>query len=290
MIARKPLPEAVVRAMDAAERLLGEPMGIDDLARAAGLSRFHFHRVFRQSVGEPAGAFVERLRLERAAFLLLAGEITITELAWEVGFRNPETFARRFRARFDVAARDYRRHQLDLWKRLGLDAGRDPGGPGGPIEIDELPALELAFERTIAPLDDDEGFTFDPEASPWSELARVSGVLVGRTLDAPGITQPGCVRVDRGAIVEGTRATPGLCRARLARGPHAIVTVAGRGPAPPIVYQRLFVWALGGPYRLAPGPVVEICHDDKVLVCQPVREHFGGSAWFPSSGSRSVGR
>jgi transcriptional regulator GlxA family with amidase domain len=112
MTFRDPLPEPVVRAMDAAERLLGEPIGLNDLARAAGLSRFHFHRVFRHAVAEPAAAFVERLRLERAALLLLAGEIPITELAWEVGFRNPETFARRFRARFEVTARDYRRHQL----------------------------------------------------------------------------------------------------------------------------------------------------------------------------------
>jgi AraC-like DNA-binding protein len=276
--------------MDAAERLLGEPIGIDDLARAAGLSRFHFHRVFRQAVDEPAAAFVERLRLERAALLLLAGEIPITELAWEVGFRNPETFARRFRARFDVTARDYRGKQLELWRRLGLEAGRDPGGPGGPIEIDELPALEIEFERTIAPLGDDGVLTFDRAEPPWSDLARTSPVFVGRTLDAPGITPPGRVRIDRGVIVESPRGTPGLCRGRLARGPHAIVTIAGRGPAPPLVYQRLFVWALGGSHRLAPGPVVEICHEDRLLVCQPVREHFGGAAWFPSSGSRSTGR
>ena len=290
MTLRNPLPEPIVRAMDAAERQLGEPIGLDDLARAAGLSRFHFHRVFRKAVGEPAGVFVERLRLERAALLLLAGEIPITELAWEVGFRNPETFARRFRARFEVTARDYRRRQLELWRHMGLEAGRDPGGPGGIIEIDELPALEIEFERTIAPLGDDDAFTFDRTATPWSELARVSPVLVGRTLDSPGITPPGRVRFDRGVVVESARATPGLCRGRLARGPHAIVTIAGHGPTPSLVYQRLFVWALGGPYRLSPGPVVEICHEDQVLVCQPVREHFGGAAWFPSSGSRSTGR
>jgi AraC-like DNA-binding protein len=286
----RPLPEPVVLAMDAAERLLGEPIGLADLARAAGLSRFHFHRLFRQSVDESVIAFVERLRLERAALLLLADEIPITELAWEVGFRNPETFARRFRARFAVSARDYRRHQHELWGRLGLAAGVDPGGPGGPIQVDELPALEIAFERTIAPPHDDEGFTFDTAAAPWSDLERVSPVLVGRTLDAPGITPPGRVRLDRGVVVDSARATPGLCRSRLARGPHAIVTVAPAGPVPPLVYQRLFVWALGGTYRLAPGPVVEIRHDAKVLVCQPVREHFGGAAWFPSSGSRSAGR
>lgn len=39
MTLRNPLPEPVVRAMDAAERLLGEPIGLDDLARAAGRSR-----------------------------------------------------------------------------------------------------------------------------------------------------------------------------------------------------------------------------------------------------------
>lgn len=287
MEAPEPLPEPVVRAMDAAERLLTEPIGLEDLARAAGLSRFHFHRVFQAAVGETPVQFVERLRLERAALLLLGAEIPITELAWEVGFRNPETFARRFRARFEVTARDYRRNQLELWSRLGLAAGRDPGGPGGPIEVRELPALEVAFRRTIG---DDEGFVFDRSAGPWPEPKVASRVLVGRTLDWPGITPPGHVRVDHGVVLDGQPETNGLCRGHLSRGPYATIEHPGPGPVPNRVYQRLFVWSVAGRQRLAPGPLVELFQDDTLTVCQPVREHIGGAEWFPSSGSRSTAR
>ena len=287
MEAPKLLPEPVVRAMDAAERLLGEPIGLDDLARAAELSRFHFHRVFQAAVGETPAQFVERLRLERAALLLLAAEIPITELAWEVGFRNPETFARRFRARFEVTARDYRRHQIELWSRLGLAAGRDPGGPGGPIEVRELPALEIAFQRTLG---DDAGFAFDRSTAPWREFCAVSPVFVGRTLDWPGITPPGRVRIDHGVVVERQPEGPGLCAGHLVRGTHATIELPGRGPVPSEIYQRLFVWSVAGSHRLVPGPVVELFHEDRVIVCQPVREHIGGAEWFPNSGSRSTGR
>ena len=82
MTLRNPLPEPVVRAMDAAERLLGEPIGLDDLARAAGMSRFHFHRVFQGLVGETLAEFVKRLRLERAPVLMAhAPRASLTTIA-----------------------------------------------------------------------------------------------------------------------------------------------------------------------------------------------------------------
>lgn len=281
MESREPLPDAVVRAMDVADRRLGQPLRLTDLARAAGLSPFHFHRVFRRAAGESPARFVERLRLERAVLLLLADGTPITELAWEVGFRNPETLARRFRARFRVTARDYRRRQLELWNRLGLEPGRDPGGPGGPIAVRELPPLPVAFERTLGA----EGDGYVPAPAP-----RASTALLTRTLDWPGITPPERVRVDRGVVLAaGGRCAP-RARATLAPGPHATIELPGREPVPNRVYQRLMVWSMAGAWRLAPGPLVELLYDDRTVVHQPVREHDGGGGCLPSSASRSNGR
>jgi len=89
-------------------------------------------------------------------------------------------------------------------------------------------------------------------------------MLFGRTLDWPGITPAERVRTDHGMAVQGP------------------------GPIPNEVYQRLFVWSVAGNHRLAPGPIVELFHEDTVLVCQPVREHIGGAEWFPSSESKST--
>lgn len=58
----------VNRAIDHVTRYLAEPLLLDDVARIACFSPYHFHRIFRALVGETLHAFVKRLRLERAVY------------------------------------------------------------------------------------------------------------------------------------------------------------------------------------------------------------------------------
>ena len=60
----------LLRAKDLADARYFEPLGVDDMARAAGLSRAHFSRAFRRAFGEPPHAYLLTRRLERAAALL----------------------------------------------------------------------------------------------------------------------------------------------------------------------------------------------------------------------------
>ena len=62
--------DRVNRAIDFILQNLAEPLKLDDVARAAHFSPFHFHRVFRSLVGETLNNFVKRVRLERALYLL----------------------------------------------------------------------------------------------------------------------------------------------------------------------------------------------------------------------------
>ena len=57
----------LLRAKDLADARYFEPLGVDDLARAAGLSRAHFSREFRRAYGESPHAYLLTRRLERAA-------------------------------------------------------------------------------------------------------------------------------------------------------------------------------------------------------------------------------
>ena len=190
LAARSWLPETIVQMIDRVEERLSEPWSLESMAHQARFSPFHFHRLFLEATGETPVAFLERLRLERAALLLLASDEPITGLALDVGFRRPETFARRFRARFDTSARDYRRRQIELWSELGLDAGRDPIGEPGEITLRELPEQVIEVRRSLG---DDEGFAFSSHSEPWSEWdqAPEPAGKIGATLDWPGITPPG---------------------------------------------------------------------------------------------------
>ncbi|TVR04450.1 MAG: AraC family transcriptional regulator, partial [Spirochaetaceae bacterium] len=74
-------------------------------------SKYHFHRVFFAQVGETPGQFIQRLRIEKAARLLLSNrDRPVTEVALDCGFSDSAAFARAFRAVFGVSASEYRRH------------------------------------------------------------------------------------------------------------------------------------------------------------------------------------
>jgi AraC-like DNA-binding protein len=75
---------------------LGEHITLDDLARQAGVSRFHFARQFRLSTGESPMAYLRRARVERALRLLLSRDATIAGVAARLGFADQSHFTRTF--------------------------------------------------------------------------------------------------------------------------------------------------------------------------------------------------
>ena len=88
------------RAVEAAlwlERNLAEAVGLEDAARQAGLSPFHFLRVFRRTLGVTPHQYLLRLRLREAARLLAGGAMSVTEVALEVGFQDLSNFVRTFK-------------------------------------------------------------------------------------------------------------------------------------------------------------------------------------------------
>ena len=87
------------RAVEAAGWLdnhLHEPIDLQDAASAAGLSAFHFLRVFAAVVGVTPHQYVVRSRLRRAARLLVETERPITDIAYDVGFGDLSNFVRTF--------------------------------------------------------------------------------------------------------------------------------------------------------------------------------------------------
>lgn len=100
----------VQRVQDYVEQHLGEPLNLDQLAKVAHFSPFHFHRVFAAITGETPSAYVRRLRLERAATMLMHNEgESITAIALDCGWQETSSFSRAFRRHFGVAASEWRK-------------------------------------------------------------------------------------------------------------------------------------------------------------------------------------
>jgi AraC-like DNA-binding protein/ActR/RegA family two-component response regulator len=75
---------------------IGERISLDQLARQAGVSRFHFARQFRLSTGESPMGYLRRVRIERSKSILQTRETTIAEVAVRLGFSDQSHFTRIF--------------------------------------------------------------------------------------------------------------------------------------------------------------------------------------------------
>lgn len=98
----------LVRAKDLADLRYREPLGVDDLARAAGLSPAHFSREFRRAFGEPPHRYLLSRRLERAAALLRTTDWTVAEVCMGVGLRSVGSFTSSFTRAFGTPPTTYR--------------------------------------------------------------------------------------------------------------------------------------------------------------------------------------
>jgi AraC-like DNA-binding protein len=88
---------------------LEEPQTISGLARRLSISQSHLSRLFRQETGASPKQYLIDLRLERAAFLLRSGKVSVAEACSAVGYQNISSFTRLFRQRFEVAPAEYAR-------------------------------------------------------------------------------------------------------------------------------------------------------------------------------------
>ena len=98
----------LLRAKDAADGRYFEALGVDDLARAAGLSRAHFSREFRRAFGESPHAYLLTRRLERAAALLRTTDRSVADICFSVGLQSVGSFTTTFTRTYGVSPTAYR--------------------------------------------------------------------------------------------------------------------------------------------------------------------------------------
>ena len=98
----------LLRAKDVADARYSEPLAVDDLARAAALSRAHFSRQFRRAFGESPHAYLLTRRLERAAALLRRTDRSVAEICFAVGLRSIGSFTTSFTRTYGLPPAGYR--------------------------------------------------------------------------------------------------------------------------------------------------------------------------------------
>jgi AraC family transcriptional regulator len=202
--------ERILRVLTHIQEHLDDALDLEELARVACFSSFHFHRVFAAMTGETIADHVRRLRLERAAMELRSGAKQVIQLALDAGYEAHEAFTRAFKQAYGVSPAEFRR-------ATGPIAIRDaPSGvhfrQGVPLTTfntnhittkitkvitRKIKAMRVAYLRHVGPYEDTKQTWFDLMARLSADKqVRKRSVFIGIGHDNPSVTPASELRYD----------------------------------------------------------------------------------------------
>jgi AraC family transcriptional regulator len=246
------------------ENNLDGDLSVKTLSEQSGISRFHFHRVMRAALGEPLGSYIDRSRLETAITLIRYGDMTMQDIAEQIGYQDLSSFSKAFAKEFGVSPNDYKAdhtlvfnthidYQLNATNKLISDI---------KPKITVLPDRMVYFIRVV-------GKYGGPEVEKaWEEITEFAmrTKIVGWNPDIFSIYY------DDGEVVGFENAVSDICVAsrKLVKTTGAIETknVSGgkysvfryKGPYEYLwdLYNSIFkVWVVDTDCKLRDAPVIE---------------------------------
>ena len=213
-------PTKTATRRDYHERILGvlvhiqshldHALDLDELARVAAFSPFHFHRIFRGMVGESVAEHIRRLRLERAAQQLKTSDLPVTQVAFNAGYETHEAFTRAFRAMFEQSPSAFRKEHRKIPVRPAASGvhyavdgtiGEFQSPLGSEVAVDvrieTVEPMRVAFMRHVGSYDQvgplwERFFTFAMRCG----LLGPGFQMLGVPHDDPGVTPPDKLRYD----------------------------------------------------------------------------------------------
>src|SRR5580658_923934 len=146
--------ERIDRVIDYLRGNLDRQVKLEELAKVACFSEFHFHRIFGAVSGESLNDFTNRLRLEKAARLLRFSDQNLTDIALDCGFSSSATFSRAFRSGYDNSPSQFRKtgeiKNSKICKELGtgqeyyLPMSEEERNAAFPVKLIDVPERQVA--------------------------------------------------------------------------------------------------------------------------------------------------
>lgn len=238
---QNPTNARLARVLDYIYDNVDADLSLDTLADVAALSRFHFHRIFRAVNGETVAQAVRRVRLNKAAHLLVKGEDPIGDVARQCGYANIDSFNRAFTTVFGMRPVGFRAR-----RKLVLSHSPDPDRRthtmSYPTEIKTLPAYRMATLDHLGPYNE-IGRAFEALAmmmttgNLWAQADKMCGIYFDDPYTVPEaeLRSKACV-----IISEDMQLIEPMVEYRTAAGEHAVLTYTGPYSGLPTVYDWLY--------------------------------------------------
>ncbi len=172
--------QTIGKALWYIETRLSEPLTLDDIANASGMSRFHLARTFAAVVGQPVVAYTRGRRLTEAARQLADGAPDILQVALEAGYGSHEAFTRAFRDQFGLTPEEARSRRSLANVQL-VEPIRMPDQPRPTVAPDRIIKTEtmlFAGIRKYSRFDDRGGVPM-----VWQAFGPMIGTIPG---EVPG--------------------------------------------------------------------------------------------------------
>jgi AraC family transcriptional regulator len=284
--------------MDYLSANLDREPALEEIARAANFSPFHFHRIFRAVTGETVFGFWRRLRLERAANRLLgAPQADITTLALDCGFSSSQNFAKAFRAHFGTTPSAFRRRKDGnksrnrgeaFSLRVGQAAGKVKWNSPQPerktnmkAEVKDMPAWHVAYVRKMGPYGKATAEAAFGELMRWAGPRGMLGrsPVLGVYWDNPEVTAPDQCRTDACLVVPaGAPVEAPVALQDIPGGPHAVCEFNLPATDFSAAWDEAFQWLVRSGRECADRPCYELYHDDctgktcRFDICIPLKK------------------
>ena len=192
--------QRIDRVIDYLRGNLHRQVKLEELAKVACFSEFHFHRIFGAVSGETLNNFTNRLRLEKAARLLRYSDKSLTDIALDCGFSSSATFSRAFRSGYETSPSQFRKtgeiKKSKICKELFDDQGYDlpmsaeEKRAAFPVRLIDIPERQVAYIRVTNAFQEDKVLAALKTMIEWAKSQDIfsQGILFGMTVDDPHVT------------------------------------------------------------------------------------------------------
>src|SRR5215472_1649266 len=173
---------------------------LEELAKVACFSEFHFHRIFGAVSGETLNEFTNRLRLEKAARLLRYSDHSLTDIALDCSFSSSATFSRAFRSGFDTSPSQFRKSgeikkskickELFSGQEYLLPMSAEEKRAAFPVRLIDVPERQVAYIRVANAFEMDRVLAALKTMIEWAKSQDIfsQGTLFGMSVDDPHVT------------------------------------------------------------------------------------------------------
>ena len=269
-------------------------LSLDEIAKVAMFSKYHFHRIFKAIAGETVAEFIRRVKLQKSANILLFNpNIDITTIALDCGFSSSQNFAKAFKKYYNQSPSEFRKNPRDNPHSRNSDSQNSKHGniksnqvnASSPpqtyhakhltepsfdvsrslrmnIQIEDMPTYPVAYIRTYGLSNETCSNAFQ-ELMQWAKPRNLQdGERIGLCWDNPEVTPSEKCRFDACIALPGDYAGDcKLSQQKINGGKYAVGKFEINKPEKfGDCWDTMFLWLSESGYQPADKPPYQIMH------------------------------